>query len=99
MRLIDADALIETIECSADLGGALGDVVTSVKQYAIQMVDSTATYHPVADWVHDILRRYEEAVRNDRIYKPVAYTLYQAWKYYDDHEKARRSKDHDDRDW
>ena len=43
MRLIDADELIKDIDCSADMGGALGKVVECVKYYAKFMVASAPT--------------------------------------------------------
>lgn len=43
MRLIDADALIRDIDCSADLGGELGKVVNAVKLYAKAMVQTAPT--------------------------------------------------------
>lgn len=43
MRLIDADALIRDIDCSADLGGALGKVVECVKLYAKYMIQTAPT--------------------------------------------------------
>ena len=43
MRLIDADELIKNIDCSADMGGALGKVVECVKYYAKFMVASAPT--------------------------------------------------------
>ena len=42
-RLIDADALIEEIDCSADIGGILGKVVDEVKLYAKVMAQATPT--------------------------------------------------------
>ena len=47
MRLIDSDELIMTIDCSADLGGALGETVRSVKAYAIHKVESARTVDAV----------------------------------------------------
>ena len=48
MRQIDADELIETIDCSADLGGVLGKVVECVKLYAKHMV---ATAPTINTWI------------------------------------------------
>lgn len=33
---------------------------------------------------------YNEAIKNDYIQKPIAYALYQTWKYFDEHERSRK---------
>ena len=42
-RYIDAEKIIETIDNSADLGGALGKVVDCVKLYAKYMIETAPT--------------------------------------------------------
>ena len=39
MRIIDADALIESIKNTADLGGWIGAAVYHIKQVAIKYID------------------------------------------------------------
>lgn len=41
MRLIDADALIESIKNTADLGGWIGEALYQIKQVAIKYINST----------------------------------------------------------
>ncbi len=41
MRLIDADALIESIKNTADLGGWIGEALYQIKQVAIKYIDSS----------------------------------------------------------
>ena len=50
MRIIDADELIKAIDCSADMGGALGKVVDVVKLYAKFMAQTTPTIEP-QNWI------------------------------------------------
>ena len=40
MRLIDADALIESIKNTADLGGWIGEALYQIKQVAVKYIDS-----------------------------------------------------------
>ena len=40
MRLIDADALIESIKNTADLGGWIGEALYQIKQVAIKYIGS-----------------------------------------------------------
>lgn len=63
MRLIDADELINDIDCSADLGGALGKIVEVVKLYAKFMVQTTPTIEP-QKWIpcSERLPEYGQAV-------------------------------------
>ena len=53
MRLIDGDELLKTIDCSADVGGALGKVVECIKYYAKFMVASapTAKEQKTGKWI------------------------------------------------
>ena len=40
MRIIDADALIESIKNTADLGGWIGETLYQIKQVAVKYIDS-----------------------------------------------------------
>lgn len=46
MRLIDADALIESIKNTADLGGWIGEALYQIKQVAIKYIDSAPSIEP-----------------------------------------------------
>ena len=41
MRLIDADALIESICHTADLGGWIGDTLRNIKRLAVRYINET----------------------------------------------------------
>ena len=43
MRYIDADDTKKLIDCCADLGGILGEIIDHVKSYAKLMVEATPT--------------------------------------------------------
>ena len=47
MRLIDADALIESIKNTADLGGWIGAAVYHIKQVAIKYIDDAPSINIV----------------------------------------------------
>lgn len=48
-RYIDADALIESIKDTADLGGWIGEALYQIKQTAIKYIDSA----PSIDYADD----------------------------------------------
>ena len=50
MRLIDADALIESIKNTADLGGWIGEALYQIKQVAIKYIDSAPTIEPTEEF-------------------------------------------------
>ena len=60
-RYIDADALIESIKNTADLGGWIGEALYQIKQVAIKYIDSAPSidivrckecrhWHKWSDW-------------------------------------------------
>ncbi len=48
MRLIDADALIESICHTADLGGWIGDTLRNIKRLAVRYINETPTIDAVS---------------------------------------------------
>lgn len=47
-RLIDADALIESICHTADLGGWIGDTLRNIKRLAVRYINETPTIDAVS---------------------------------------------------
>lgn len=47
MRLIDADALIESVCHTADLGGWIGDTLRNIKRLAVRYINSAPTIDAV----------------------------------------------------
>ena len=51
-RYIDADALIESIKNTADLGGWIGEALYQIKQVAIKYIDSAPSIEPKrGEWI------------------------------------------------
>lgn len=50
-RLIDADALIESICHTADLGGWIGDTLRNIKRLAVRYINETPTIDAVSEWI------------------------------------------------
>lgn len=57
MRLIDADALIESVCHTADLGGWIGDTLRQIKRLAVRYINSAPTIDAVSvvrgEWIHN----------------------------------------------
>lgn len=45
--------------------------------------------------IHMLCTEYEHAERNTNIHKPLAWALYQTWKYADGEEKTRNPENED----
>ena len=77
MRLIDADALIESIKNTADLGGWIGETLYQIKQVAVKYIDSA----PSIDIVRCKDCKYKDEIvnwcyKNDRSVNPDDYCSY-----------------------
>ena len=76
MRLIDADALIKSIDYSADLGGELGKVVEVVKNYAKYMAQTEPTIkeQKTGKWMHG------REIAREMIGDCITAIFYEGWK-------------------
>lgn len=82
-RLIDADALKEQMNENLWSG--------SNKERAMRLVDDAPTIAELDKTEKSIIRLFRKkmflAVDDATIYDPVAWSLYQVWRYFDEHRK------------
>lgn len=89
-RLIDADALKEQMNENLWSG--------SNKERAMRLVDDAPTIAQLDKTEKAIIKMFRKqmflAADNDTIRDTVAWSLYQVWKWFDEHRKGRRNDGH-----
>lgn len=103
MRLIDADALKKGLEdwyCAPERCNSYNGVRcrACALDDALNAIEDAPTIAELDKTEKAIIKMFRKkmflAVDDTTIYDPVAWSLYQVWKWFDEHRKGRRNDGH-----
>ena len=97
MRLIDADEIMKALSIFNDIENGNSHFLNGIET-AKELIEDAPIMAEIDETEKAILRMFRKkmfvAACDATIYDPVAWSLYQVWKWFDEHRKGRRNDGH-----